>query len=102
MNEDLIKHLGPLAALAGVGEGDKGDDVTPSDDRGTERNKFRERMTFEPLERRKITNRLSTVSDTRPSPGESEKTLRFTKKRDTGSGIPMPNRCFVVSSCLGA
>ena len=49
MNDDLMIHLGPLAALAGVWEGDKGDDVAPSDDRGTERNKFRERMTFEPF-----------------------------------------------------
>jgi len=49
MSDDLLKYLGPLAALAGVWEGDKGDDVAPSDDRGTERNQFRERMTFEPF-----------------------------------------------------
>jgi hypothetical protein len=49
MNDDLITYLGPLASLAGVWEGDKGDDVAPSDDRGTERSKFRERMTFEPF-----------------------------------------------------
>lgn len=49
MNDDLIRHLGPLASLAGVWEGDKGDDVAPSDDRGTERNKFRERLTFDPF-----------------------------------------------------
>lgn len=49
MDHDLIAHLGPLAALAGVWEGQKGEDVAPSDDHGTERNQFRERMTFEPM-----------------------------------------------------
>ncbi|MBX7149160.1 heme-binding beta-barrel domain-containing protein [bacterium] len=44
-----IKNLGPLAVLAGVWEGDKGDDTAPSDDRGVEKNKFRERMVFEPI-----------------------------------------------------
>lgn len=39
--------FGPLADLVGVWEGDKGDDIAPSDDRGTENNKYRERMTFE-------------------------------------------------------
>lgn len=46
MDSDLVKQLGPLA---GVWEGDKGADVAPSDDRGTERNAFRERITFEPI-----------------------------------------------------
>lgn len=49
MNSELMKQLGPLALLAGVWEGDKGADVAPSDDRGTERNAFRERITFEPI-----------------------------------------------------
>lgn len=49
MGEDVLKYLGPLAALAGVWEGDKGADVAPSDDRGTERNAYRERLTFEPF-----------------------------------------------------
>jgi hypothetical protein len=49
MDSDLIKQLGPLATLAGVWEGDKGADVAPSDDRGTEPNQFRERITFEPI-----------------------------------------------------
>jgi hypothetical protein len=49
MNHDLIGHLGPLAWLAGVWEGQKGEDVSPSDDRGTERNLFREQMTFDPM-----------------------------------------------------
>lgn len=49
MNTDLVKYLGPLASLAGVWEGDKGADVAPSDDRGTERNAFRERLSFEPF-----------------------------------------------------
>lgn len=49
MRQDIIEKLGPLAGLAGVWEGDKGDDTAPDDDRGTEVNKFRERMTFEPF-----------------------------------------------------
>ncbi len=49
MSEELLKHLGPLAALAGVWEGDKGVDVAPDDNRGTERNAFREQLTFEPF-----------------------------------------------------
>lgn len=49
MDAESLKALGPLAALAGVWEGDKGDDVAPSDDRGTERNKFRERLVLEPI-----------------------------------------------------
>jgi hypothetical protein len=36
-----------LANLVGVWEGDKGDDIAPSDDRGTENNKYRERLTLE-------------------------------------------------------
>jgi hypothetical protein len=48
--DDEIKNLGPLAALAGVWEGDKGDDKAPDDDRvSVEHNLFRERMTFEPI-----------------------------------------------------
>ena len=49
MTHHNLADLGPLAALAGVWEGDKGDDVAPSDDRGTETNKYRERMTFIPI-----------------------------------------------------
>lgn len=41
--------LGPLAPLVGVWEGTKGDDVAPSDDRGTENNKYRERLVFEDI-----------------------------------------------------
>lgn len=45
-----MENLGPLAQLAGVWEGDKGDDIAPADDRAeTENNKFRERMTFVPF-----------------------------------------------------
>jgi hypothetical protein len=49
MNQDLIVHLGPLGLLAGIWEGEKGEDTAPSDDRRTEYNKFRERITFEPI-----------------------------------------------------
>lgn len=44
-----LDSLGPLRLLAGIWEGEKGDDTAPSDDRGTENNLFRERMRFEPL-----------------------------------------------------
>jgi hypothetical protein len=46
---EILKNLGPLARLAGTWEGSKGDDVAPGDDRGTENNKFRERMIFVPF-----------------------------------------------------
>lgn len=49
MSYNIIKNLGPLAPLAGIWEGEKGDDTAPSDDRGTETNKFRERISFEPM-----------------------------------------------------
>ncbi len=49
MSAEIIKNLGPISFLAGAWEGEKGDDIAPSDDRGTENNKFRERMIFEPL-----------------------------------------------------
>jgi hypothetical protein len=44
----LDSNLGPLAALAGIWEGDKGHDDAPADDRGAEVNLFRERIVFEP------------------------------------------------------
>ena len=47
--KNLVKNLGPLAPLVGVWEGAQGDDIAPSDDRGTENNKYRERMVFEPF-----------------------------------------------------
>jgi len=49
MTDEIIKNLGPLAPLAGVWEGEKGDDTAPDDDRGVQTNKFRERITFEPM-----------------------------------------------------
>lgn len=49
INHELRKQLGPLAALVGVWEGDKGDDIAPSDDRGIENNKYRERLTLETM-----------------------------------------------------
>lgn len=47
--EQLRAKLGPLAPLVGVWEGDKGHDVAPSDDRGSETNLYRERITFEQI-----------------------------------------------------
>ncbi len=49
MDEKLIAKLGPLARLAGIWEGDKGEDSAPAKDRGVEQNKFRERITFDPF-----------------------------------------------------
>lgn len=49
MSDDILSKLGPLAALAGTWEGDKGDDTAPAADRGTEKNLFRERITFVPF-----------------------------------------------------
>jgi len=42
----MHNELGPLAGLVGTWEGEKGDDTAPSDDRGTENNKYKERMVF--------------------------------------------------------
>ena len=49
MSDEILKKLGPLAALAGVWEGEAGKDVAPDDDRRTEHNDFRERMVFDPF-----------------------------------------------------
>lgn len=49
MTNEIVAKLGPLAPLAGVWEGVKGEDRAPGDDRGTETNRFRERMQFEPF-----------------------------------------------------
>lgn len=49
MTDELREQLGPLTNLIGIWEGDKGDDTAPSDDRGTENNKYRERITFEQI-----------------------------------------------------
>ncbi|MCC6278863.1 MAG: FABP family protein [Oligoflexia bacterium] len=49
MNHDL-KAFGPLAHFIGTWEGKKGDDKAPDDHRtGTETNKYRELVIFEPL-----------------------------------------------------
>ena len=48
MDNKTLDDLGPLGRLVGVWEGDEGEDTAPSDDRGTEHNKFRERMVMEP------------------------------------------------------
>lgn len=49
MNILDLQDYGPLAALAGIWEGNKGDDIAPDDNRGTENNKYRERLTLEPI-----------------------------------------------------
>ncbi len=47
-DQKILNDLGPLSRLAGVWEGDTGEDTAPSDDRGTEQNKYREHMVLEP------------------------------------------------------
>ncbi len=44
-----LSELGPLKNLAGTFKGSTGDDIAPSDDRGTENNKFHEVMVFTPI-----------------------------------------------------
>ncbi len=49
-DNNILNHLGPLAALAGVWEGDAGLDVTPSSlSHDAAQTRFRERMCFTPL-----------------------------------------------------
>ncbi len=48
MSNEIIENLGPLAALAGTWEGDKGVDISRIRSRETQ-TKFRERAVFEPL-----------------------------------------------------
>ncbi len=43
-----LKNLGPLALLAGIWEGEKGDDVSPDESRKIETNRFRERLILDP------------------------------------------------------
>ncbi|MEZ5559989.1 MAG: heme-binding beta-barrel domain-containing protein [Pseudomonadales bacterium] len=49
VDEVELARLGPLKHLVGDWEGDKGSDVAPADDRGVERNAYRERMSFVPI-----------------------------------------------------
>lgn len=49
MDYPVAKKLGPLAGLAGVWEGDKGEDLAPSSTRSVMTTPFRERMRFEPM-----------------------------------------------------
>ena len=47
--EELLQNLGPLAALAGTWEGDKGVDLAPSATRDVATSLYRERITFTPF-----------------------------------------------------
>ncbi len=49
MSLEIIKKLGPLAALAGTWEGEKGIDVAPSPLKKIETTKYRELITFVPM-----------------------------------------------------
>ena len=44
----MLAHLGPLAGLIGIWEGNEGVDIAPTKD-GSKETHFRERMTFEPI-----------------------------------------------------
>lgn len=76
MNKELQELLGPLSYLIGTWEGHSGEDIAPSDDRGTEFNKFYERMTFEQvgpiinheqnLHVLRYTTRISRLGETNP------------------------------------
>jgi hypothetical protein len=44
-----LELYGPLAPLAGTWQGSVGDDTAPDDDRGVEKNSFREQIVFTPL-----------------------------------------------------
>lgn len=48
VDTDILPNLGPLAALAGVWEGDQGIDVSPTP-AGSEETRYRERIVFEPM-----------------------------------------------------
>jgi hypothetical protein len=48
MDAKELKEYGPLGALIGRWQGDKGDDIAPGDDLGKENNKYREEILFEP------------------------------------------------------
>ena len=48
MSDEIIKNLGPLAALAGTWEGDKGIDISRIHSKETQ-TKYREKIIFEPL-----------------------------------------------------
>ncbi|WP_072658865.1 heme-binding beta-barrel domain-containing protein [Mariprofundus micogutta] len=47
-SDNIIENLGPLAALAGIWEGDQGIDVAPGKD-GPVESLYRERIVFEPM-----------------------------------------------------
>lgn len=44
-----FENYGPLFHLIGTWEGIKGDDIAPGDDRGTENNKYKERLVLTPI-----------------------------------------------------
>ncbi|MCB1189172.1 MAG: FABP family protein [Leptospiraceae bacterium] len=48
--EDIL-NLGPLKPLVGIWESEKGDDLSPGDDRNIKNNKYREKIEFVPTGR---------------------------------------------------
>ncbi len=49
MTDDIIKNLGPLAAMVGTWGGEKGTDAAPSPDRGKQDTNYLEQIILEPL-----------------------------------------------------
>jgi len=47
-NPEMLAHLGPLAALIGLWEGNEGVDIAPTHD-GSKETHYRERISFEPI-----------------------------------------------------
>ncbi len=87
MGDEFFGNLGPLAALAGVWEGDKGADVASWDDRGTEQNAYRERLMFEPFGPVNNHEHGCMASDIRRRPGDWAWMRRFTKTPVIGCGM---------------
>lgn len=48
-DKETLEALGPLASLAGIWEGDKGLDISPSATRGVMETPYRERLVLEPM-----------------------------------------------------
>ena len=96
---EILENLGPLAQLAGSWEGVSGHDTAPSDDRGTEINLYRERMTFDPFgpvdnhEQKLFGLRYSTVVHRLDEPDPFHEVTGYWLW-DSKAGLVM--RCFLV------
>ncbi len=92
MDEKILSDLGPLSLLAGTWEGVNGEDTAPSDDRGTEKNKYKEKMVFEPVGLTQNHEQALHGLRYHTKPGGSANPTRSTMRLDTGFGRQKPNR----------